>query len=181
MENIITIPTHRQIAAFPCCTTRISIQHASRGIAASVVAMLRQTAVALFPGFDEPVSANRAVEQRRRLILQAIVHPVGKRQQQVVQTTGGPVGGRHRRTARRHDAAVVRTRALVGVVLHAEVVAHFVGHRRGHESHDRRVVGVHPAGVLVGADGAFERFSDDPVFEIEFAANGKVRWVRCGG
>jgi hypothetical protein len=151
------------------------VQHARGGVATGVVAVLRKAAVALLPRLDEAVPADRTVEERRRFVLQTVVHPVSERQQQIVQTATGPMLGGHRRAAGRHYAALVRARTLVSVVLHAEIVAHFVRHRRGDQSHDDRVVGVDAPRILVSTDWPLEGLSHDSVLETEFAARIPIR------
>jgi hypothetical protein len=146
------------------------VQHARGGVATGVVAVLRKAAVALLPRLDEAVPADWTVEERRRFVLQTVVHPVSERQQQIVQTATGPMLGGHRRAAGSHYAALVRARTLVSVVLHAEIVAHFVRHRRGDQSHDDRVVGVDAPRILVSTDWPLESLSHDAVLETEFAA-----------
>lgn len=70
------------------------------------------------------------------------------------------------RAGRTHDALLVRTlTVLLRVVLHAEVVAHLVGDRRGHQSDHFRMIGRHSAGEFVSAYRAFQSFSYYAVVE----------------
>ena len=52
-------------------------------------------------------------------------------------------------------------------MLHAKVVAHFVGHGRGHEAHHRAVVHRNPTGKLIGAHGAFDGLAHDSTLELD--------------
>lgn len=101
-------PARFQIAALARRAARVAVQHASGHVAARVVAVLLQAAVALLPGFHEPVAADRAVEQFLRLVPQTVIHPVLERERQMLEGAGRPVG-RPRRAARRcHDASAIR-------------------------------------------------------------------------
>jgi hypothetical protein len=59
------------------------------------------------------------------------------------------------------------TLAVVGVVLHAEVVPHLVGHGGGHQADDVTVPHAHATGELVGADGTLQRLAHHPGVELD--------------
>lgn len=84
----------RQVAAASSCARCISIKHASVRIAARVVAVLRQPAIALFALLNEAVAAGRCVEQLRRLVFKAIIHAVVERKIQLIDAAGAPVSWR---------------------------------------------------------------------------------------
>lgn len=64
---------------------------------------------------------------------------VFKCQSEVLEAAGGPEARPHGGAGRGHDAPVVRTVAVLGVVLHPEVVAHLVSHGGGHQPDDLAV------------------------------------------
>lgn len=53
-------------------------------------------------------------------------------------------------------------------MLHAEVMAHLMGDRGGHQSDHGAVVHAHTAAELVGAHGAFQRFSYYASIKLDF-------------
>lgn len=95
-----------QIAALPCRTARVSMKHAGCRVAARIVAVLFETAVALLARLDEAVPAYRAVEELLRLVPQTVVHPVLERAGEVLQRTRRPVDWPGRTARRSHYAPV---------------------------------------------------------------------------
>ena len=55
-------------------------------------------------------------------------------------------------------------------MLHAEVVAHFVGHGGGHQADGGAVVRGHAARVLVGAHRTLQRFAHHAALELDAPA-----------
>lgn len=53
-------------------------------------------------------------------------------------------------------------------MLHAEVMAHLVGDRGGHQSDHGAVVHAHPATEFVGAHWTFQRFSHYASIKLDF-------------
>lgn len=101
-------PASFQIATLAGGAARVAMQHAGGHVAARIVAVFLQAAVALLARFHESVTANRAVEQLLRFVSQTIIHAVLERQSQMLQGASGPVR-RSQRTARRcHDTSVIR-------------------------------------------------------------------------
>lgn len=74
-----------QIAAFTGGAARVAVQHAGGHVAARIVAVLLQTAVALLARLNESVAAYRAVEELLRLVPQTIVHSMVEGESQVLQ------------------------------------------------------------------------------------------------
>jgi len=66
--------TGGQITAFAGGTGGICVQHAGLGIATGILAMFRQSAVALLPRFQETIATGGRFKQLFRLIPQAVVH-----------------------------------------------------------------------------------------------------------
>lgn len=141
------------------------MKHAGVRIAARIVTMLWKTAIALFSGLHETVSADRRLEELRGLVLEAVVHSVVEGEVELVDAAGTPVSWSHRRAGRRHDAAVVGAGAVLGVVFHPEVVAHLVGYCRGHDSNNLVVVHRDTARELVSADRPLQRLSHHAAVE----------------
>lgn len=106
-------PARFQVAALARRAARVAVQHARGHVAARIVAVLLQPAVALLPGLHEPVAADRAVEQLLRLVPQAIIHPVLERERQVLEGAGRPVGRPRRAARRRHDASAIKRNGAV--------------------------------------------------------------------
>ena len=147
--------TRLKVAALARGAGRVG-KHSARGrVAARVVAVVLQPAVTLLARLNEAVAAHRAVEERARLVTQAVVHPVLEGQGEVLEAAGGPEVRLHGGGGGRHDAPLLWALAVVRVVLHAKVVPHLVGHGGGHETDDLAVPHAHPARELVGADGTF--------------------------
>ena len=55
---------------------------------------------------------------------------------------------------------------VLAVVFHAKVVSHFVSHSCGQKSHCVRVPHIDSSRELVGTDGAFQGFADNPTLKL---------------
>ena len=67
-------PAGLEVAALPRGAGGVGEDGAGGGVAARVVAVILQAAVALLPGLHEPVTAHRSVEQGARLVTETVVH-----------------------------------------------------------------------------------------------------------
>ena len=74
-----------EVAALAGCTAGVSVEHAGGRVAAGIVAVVDEAAVALLAGLDETVAADRRVEEPRRLVAQAVVHAMLEGQREVLQ------------------------------------------------------------------------------------------------
>ena len=80
-----------EIATLAGSATRVCVKHTRGRVATGIVAIIFETAVALFAEFDETVAADWTVEELFGLVSKAVVHTVLESASKVFQRTGGPV------------------------------------------------------------------------------------------
>lgn len=78
-------PAGLQVAALAGGAACVIVQHTGGHVAAGVVAVLFQTAVALLARLDESVAAYGTVEELLRLVPQTVIHTVLEGYSQVFQ------------------------------------------------------------------------------------------------
>ena len=80
-----------EIATLTGSATRVCVKHTRGGVATGIVAIIFETAVALFAEFDETVAADWTVEEFFGLVSNAVVQTVVERSIKLFHRTGGPV------------------------------------------------------------------------------------------
>lgn len=154
-----------QVTALAGGARSVAVQHAGVRIAAAVLAVGGQAAVALLAGLHKAVAALWRVEEARRLVPQAVVHAARESNGQLIDAAAAPVHRYHSRAGGSHHTLLVRTVAIVGVMFHAEIVTHLMGHCRGHHGQHLTVLHADATGVLIRANGPLKRLAHNAASE----------------
>lgn len=158
-------PAGVQVAALAGGAGGVAVQHAGLRVAAVVLAVLGQTAVALLARLHESIATLRRVKESCGLVPQAVVHAAREGNGQLIDAAAAPAHRHHSRAGGGHHALLVGADAVAGVVLHAEVVSHLVSHGGGNDGQHLAVQHAHAARVGVRADGTLQGFAHHAALE----------------